>query len=667
MANELRVNLIGDASKLNKSLNTASAKLQAFGKSARKIGSDLSLKLTAPLVLAGGAAIKMASDFEETESKFNTVFSSIQDQAQQTAKTFKESFGLSELAAKDMLSSTGDLLVGFGFAETEALNLSNQVNQLAVDLASFTNFSGGAKGASEALTKALLGERESIKSLGIAITETDLKEFAAQQGLVFKELDRVAKATLTYELALKQSSKAVGDAERTQHSFANQFRRLQGDLQDLAVEFGEILLPAATDLIEKLRGLIKRFEGLDDETKKNIVTIGLIVGAIGPVLIAIGALSTGLGVVTGAFTTLTTVMMANPFIAIGAAVITLTGLLIEQSKKIAPLVDGFTTIKNLFKSLGNPVEFVTLQLRSQADEQKNLEETTEDVNEATDKNTQSQKEEEKAIVQTTKAIKKQQVARASLFGVSKKQTEIRDTETGFSVQDVFVNENLAGIAPTAMDPASALAVGTAEGNKKLQSELLNTANILKQDLEQRKAPLLQFQELGLQLSDNMSSTFQSMGSSIAQSLGMGETALGTFAGTLIQTAMTQLGASLAATMATGAQSAGQTALSFGPLAAIVLPALLAGAAVAVKGAFSKIKAPAKFASGGIVSAPTMGLVGEYPGSRSNPEVIAPLDRLKGMLGDRGVQQVNVGGSFTLKGQDLVVALERANSNRNRIL
>ena len=131
--------------------------------------------------------------------------------------------------------------------------------------------------------------------------------------------------------------------------------------------------------------------------------------------------------------------------------------------------------------------------------------------------------------------------------------------------------------------------------------------------------------------------------------------------------MTSIGASLAQTMASGMVAAGESAKSFGPLAAFVLPAFLAGAAVAVKSAFSKIKKPQKFADGGIVSTPTLGLMGEYPGARSNPEVIAPLDKLKSMIGNRSSQRVQVGGSFTLKGQDLVVALERANSNRNRIL
>lgn len=74
-----------------------------------------------------------------------------------------------------------------------------------------------------------------------------------------------------------------------------------------------------------------------------------------------------------------------------------------------------------------------------------------------------------------------------------------------------------------------------------------------------------------------------------------------------------------------------------------------------------------FAKGGIVSGPTMGLVGEYPGARSNPEVIAPLDKLQNMIGgNRGTQNINVGGQIRLEGQDLLIAIERANETAGRI-
>ena len=68
--------------------------------------------------------------------------------------------------------------------------------------------------------------------------------------------------------------------------------------------------------------------------------------------------------------------------------------------------------------------------------------------------------------------------------------------------------------------------------------------------------------------------------------------------------------------------------------------------------------PTAFANGGIVSGPTMGLMGEYPGAQNNPEVIAPLDKLKDLIGGGG------SGQFVLRGQDLVLAMQRSNSSLN---
>jgi len=94
--------------------------------------------------------------------------------------------------------------------------------------------------------------------------------------------------------------------------------------------------------------------------------------------------------------------------------------------------------------------------------------------------------------------------------------------------------------------------------------------------------------------------------------------------------------------------------SGGLLAPFAIPigiaAIAAGAAL--KNSISKNK-PKAFANGGIVSGPTMGLIGEYPGAKSNPEVVAPLDKLKDLMGGDG------GGTFTIKGQDLVLAMNRS--------
>jgi hypothetical protein len=307
----LKVNLLADSTGLNKSLADATAKMQAFGTKMSEIGSTMSTRLTLPIVGIGAAMVKAASDAEETATKFAVVFRDVEQGAQQAFKTLRDEYGLSTAASKELLGNTGDLLTGFGFSQQAALELSTEVNKLAVDLASFTNFSGGAKGASEALTKALLGERESVKSLGISILEEDVQKQVAintTNGLTFAS-ERQAKAYATLQIAQSQSKNAIGDYARTQDGLANQTRLLQQRLNDLSVSFGEIMVPAVNDVVGRLVEIVEKFRDLDTETKKIILGIAGIVAVVGPTLYAIGKLTT-------AISTLTLAMAKNPATAI---------------------------------------------------------------------------------------------------------------------------------------------------------------------------------------------------------------------------------------------------------------------------------------------------------------------------------------------------------------
>ncbi|MCK5027334.1 MAG: hypothetical protein KAS07_02870, partial [Candidatus Pacebacteria bacterium] len=129
------------------------------------------------------STIDVARDFEEETNKFNVVFQDVSDEAEAMAKTLNKSYGLSKLESKKLLSATGDILTGFGFTGQGALDLSSKVNTLAVDLASFTNAQGGAEAVSSALTKALLGERESLKTYGIAVQEADVQAELLEMGM----------------------------------------------------------------------------------------------------------------------------------------------------------------------------------------------------------------------------------------------------------------------------------------------------------------------------------------------------------------------------------------------------------------------------------------------------------------------------------------------------
>lgn len=92
-----------------------------------------------------------------------------------------------------------------------------------------------------------------------------------------------------------------------------------------------------------------------------------------------------------------------------------------------------------------------------------------------------------------------------------------------------------------------------------------------------------------------------------------------------------------------------------------IAAIAAGTAAIVAGSFLKSKLSKdntqKFANGGIISGPTMGLMGEYPGAASNPEVVAPLDKLQSLIG-------GVGGNLEarISGNDLLILMNKAGRN-----
>lgn len=126
--------------------------------------------------------------------------------------------------------------------------------------------------------------------------------------------------------------------------------------------------------------------------------------------------------------------------------------------------------------------------------------------------------------------------------------------------------------------------------------------------------------------------------------------------------MDSLGKALIAT-AVASEAFQKLVFSHPALAAAAGVALIAGATM-VKNSLKEGPNVTAFAEGGIISGPTLGLMGEYPGASSNPEVIAPLDKLKGML---NMNDNNSGfiASTTIQGRDLAIVLERYNKDSRR--
>lgn len=197
-----------------------------------------------------GETIQYASKLQETQNKFDVVFKNNRQQAQAFAKTLVESYGLAKEEAMSFLAGTGDILTGLGMQSEKALELSNSVAQLGVDLASFSNVEGGAERAIQALTSSLTGEREALKAYGIVINEDMINQkLRAEQkdkltGLALQQ----AKAEATLQIAYEQSGNSIGDMQRSFDSYANIQRRVNSQMADMKAEIGAGLLPAMSNL-----------------------------------------------------------------------------------------------------------------------------------------------------------------------------------------------------------------------------------------------------------------------------------------------------------------------------------------------------------------------------------------------------------------------------------
>ncbi len=224
-----------------------------------------------------------ARDGEETRNKFDVIFSGIVEGANRMADAFSEKFKLAGVTTRQLLGNTGDLLVGFGFAEQAALDMALRVAELSQDLVSLTNFTGGTTRAADALTKALLGERESVKTLGISILEEDVKLKILElsmQGVTF-ETERQAKAFATLEIAFDQTQKAAGDAINTMGQLAGQERILDERVKDLSESVGQDLTEGFNDATGAAITAVDAFSDFNEMIKKLTGSLGKAVGVLG--------------------------------------------------------------------------------------------------------------------------------------------------------------------------------------------------------------------------------------------------------------------------------------------------------------------------------------------------------------------------------------------------
>ena len=236
--------ITGDTSGIDKSLKNANKSADDTGKKFAGLGGIIAKTFAIGAVVMFGKTIaKAGSDAQETAQKFGVVFSTIQDDAQKTAKSLAQEFNFSNNAAMELLAGTGNLLEGLGYTQTEALKMSESIAQLGSDLTSMNNYAGGAAEATRILTKAMLGEREALQALDIKVTDDQLRAYAKSLGTTWDALTQAEKAQATFNIITAQSANAIGDVERSGGSAAFIWRKLNNTWDNIISQLGEELIP----------------------------------------------------------------------------------------------------------------------------------------------------------------------------------------------------------------------------------------------------------------------------------------------------------------------------------------------------------------------------------------------------------------------------------------
>jgi hypothetical protein len=249
---------------------------------AGKLGIALSVGAVA---LGFKRILDAASDVEETMNVVTTAFEDQTASVLQWAKESGEAAGRSEFAMREYAATVG-AVVGptLGSAEATA-QLSTDMAQLAVDLGSFFNTTDDD--ALQALRAGLIGQAEPLLRFGVAMNVAALDAFALQQGIgkTTKQMSQAEKIQLRYAFIMDQTVKAQGDAEKTAAGFANQAKRLMGNLRDIAVAIGQELLPGAADTLATLNDIAKVIKG---PLARGFRTLGRVLDFVRMLVVGLG-------------------------------------------------------------------------------------------------------------------------------------------------------------------------------------------------------------------------------------------------------------------------------------------------------------------------------------------------------------------------------------------
>lgn len=215
----------------------------------------------------GKECVELGSDLAEVQNVVDVTFTTMSDKVNEFAKNAMTSAGLSETMAKRYVGTFGAMSKSFGFSEAQAYDMSTALTQLTGDVASFYNISQDL--AYIKLKSVFTGETETLKDLGVVMSQSALDQYALANGYgkTTSAMTEQEKVALRLAFVQKQLSAASGDFIRTSDSWANQVRVMQLQLQSLKATVGQGLINIFTPVLKVINTLLGKLATLANAFK----------------------------------------------------------------------------------------------------------------------------------------------------------------------------------------------------------------------------------------------------------------------------------------------------------------------------------------------------------------------------------------------------------------
>ena len=630
---DLVVRIGADTRDLNKSLGRVQRNLRGMTSNIKQLGQDMTRSLSLPLAAVGAAALKSAADLETLETSFVSLTGGVEEAGkmmqQLTAFSAKTPFQLDAVAksARQLIPSGTDIAdvnTQLQFLGDIAATSGSSIDEIAAIFAKVN-----AKGKVELENLNQLAER------GIPIF-TALSEAT---GLPADKLGAGAVSVSQFNEVLQSFASTGGFAEgamlRLSETVSGKFSTALDNAKLAAASLGEQLLPFASKALTAFTNLAQKFTELDDSTKRIGIAFAAFAASLGPAIVgitgvvkAITLLSSPIGVTVLAIGALTAAFIYF-YDEIRPLITAATNLMIELYNNVLPLrvlisivqtafvnagkaiVTAFTAVGDTFKTIFNAL---TLALQG-------------DLPAAFD-----------ALKDGLGNVANDVVEVASDIGADLMQginEAIYAEKIDLLGEDALPTkaEIMARFNGLFQGTGTAIADGIASGAPAVQSGV--------EDLLRR---LTSTQVKMKSISTGISDSSKNMQQSIASAFGSAAATAETFSQGLVQVAKDIIKQYLAIGVA--------KALASGNVLKAV--ALSVGA-----GLLDRIQVPA-LANGGLAYGPTMAMVGDNRNAAIDPEVVAPLSKLKDMMGGGVVEVVG-----RIKGDDIFLSNARNSSARNR--